>query len=315
MSKLKVVSYIGTLNPKARLDTTGKGDILYNFLKGVNISGDLGIVHEKNSIIESDVAMMVGWVHENSKSSMHLRFRKDIFENQKRLNKRTLFADSNLFLYKDKTNPLRYLRYSFDGIFPNTGIYCDTDIDSDRWKKLSKNLNLSLKDYRKTGSHILLCLQRNGGWSMAGFDVVDWTAKTIKDLKQYTDRDIIIRPHPGDKDAGRYLNPVNLMKKIGNLKGVRVSREPSLEKDLKNCWAVVNYNSSPTVGAAIEGFPIFVTDPERSQCREIANSDLSTIENPMLPDRQSWVERLSMFHWNFQEAASGETWEHMRKYV
>ena len=80
-------------------------------------------------------------------------------------------------------------------------------------------------------------------------------------------------------------------------------------------WAVVNHNSSPAVGAAIEGYPIFVTDPARSQCREIANTDLSEIETPTLFDRQSWVERISMFHWNFEELKSGECWHHMRRYI
>jgi hypothetical protein len=32
-----------------------------------------------------------------------------------------------------------------------------------------------------------------------------------------------------------------------------------------------------------------------------ANLDLAKIETPNLPDRQKWVERLAMFHWNFDE--------------
>jgi hypothetical protein len=85
--------------------------------------------------------------------------------------------------------------------------------------------------------------------------------------------------------------------------------------DLKNCWAAVNYNSSPVVGAAIEGVPIFVMDPINSQCAEIANTDLAKIETPNMPDRQPWVERISMFHWNFQELVSGECWQHIRKFI
>ena len=68
------------------------------------------------------------------------------------------------------------------------------------------------------------------------------------------------------------------------------------------------------VGAAIEGYPVFVSDPTRSQCKDIANTDLSLIENPLLPNRQQWVERLSMFHWSFADLKSGEAWNHMRTY-
>jgi len=77
----------------------------------------------------------------------------------------------------------------------------------------------------------------------------------------------------------------------------------------------VNYNSSPVVGAAIEGIPIFVMDALNSQCKDIANTDLSRIENPQMPDRLRWIERLSMFHWNFDELTSGECWAHMRKFI
>jgi hypothetical protein len=311
---MKFVSYLGCLPPNNK--NVEKGEILDRFAMGVAYTGDEVISHTERTLIEADVAMMIGWVHENSKASPHLDFRKQIVDFQNRRGKHTILADSNLFLYKNTANPKHYLRYSYDGIFPNTGNYCDDVIDPTRWTKLSANLGIELRDYRSNGNHILLCLQRNGGWSMGGYDVIDWTARTIKEIRKHSTRDIIIRAHPGDKGAKGYLNPNNLIKKIGILKGVRLSKDgSSLENDLKNCWAVVNHNSSPTVGAAIEGYPIFVTDPAHSQCAEIANLDLSQIETPNLPDRQKWIERLSMFHWNFDEIESGECWTHMRKYV
>jgi hypothetical protein len=311
---MKIVAYTAVLPPSNK--NVEKGQILYNFAQGVANSGDTIVVHNESTVIDSDVALSVGWVHENSKDTPHLVFRKKIIDHQLSRNKKILLADSNLFLYKNTENPLHYLRYSFNGIFPNTGIYCDDSPDPTRWKKISQDLCVDLKDYRTSGSHILLCLQRNGGWSMGGFDVVDWTAQTIKTIRKYSDREIIIRAHPGDKGSKNYLSPNNLIRKIGILKGVRLSKpETTLERDLKNCWAVVNHNSSPTVGAAIEGYPIFVTDSVRSQCKDIANLDLSKIENPDLPDRQRWVERISMFHWNFEEIVNGDCWQHMRKYV
>jgi len=184
-----------------------------------------------------------------------------------------------------------------------------------RWNKLSSNLGIQLKDYRTTGDHILLLLQRNGGWSMGGYDVQDWAISTIDAIRQFTDRPIVIRPHPGDKAARTYLNPNSHHCKIKFSKRVRLSTNPNLVDDLHNCWAAVNYNSSPVVGAAIEGYPIFVSDPLNSQCAEIANTDFSQIENPQLLDRQPWVERLAMFHWNFDELRSGECWQHMKKFI
>jgi hypothetical protein len=148
---------------------------------------------------------------------------------------------------------------------------------------------------------------------MGGYDILEWAANVILELRTYTDRPIVIRPHPGDKSARAHIGDFNAN---GLLKDVKLSQPgASLIDDLKNCWAVVNHNSSPVVGAAIEGYPIFVTDYTKSQCREIANIDLSKIETPTLFDRQSWVERISMFHWNFDELKSGECWQHMRRYI
>jgi hypothetical protein len=293
-----------------------KIDLLKFFSQGVNRQGDLAIDSIDYQYIPTDVGVIQGWVNiGGTKTGPHLILRNTVVEQQALRNKYTVAVDSNLFLYANMLNPLHYLRYSFNGVFPNTGIYCDTSINPDRWKKISKNLNLSLKNYRTAGDHILICLQRNGGWSMGSVDVQDWAIQTINTLRQHSDRPIVIRAHPGDKASREYLNPLSPKCKIKFSKAVRLSTNVNLVDDLKNCWAAVNYNSSPVVGAAIEGVPIFVMDPMKSQCADVANTDLSKIENPLMPDRQQWVERLSMFHWNFDELKSGECWHHMKKFI
>lgn len=292
-----------------------KIDLLLNFSEGAKRCGELVFDYNDHHYRPSDVAIIQGWIAPGIPTSKHLILRNTVIQQQLKLKKYVVGVDSNLFLYANTANPKHYLRYSFNGIFPSTGIYCDTEIDPNRWKKISTDFNIRLKDYRKTGDHILICLQRNGGWSMDGFDVQDWANDVIDQIKKHTDRTIIIRPHPGDKDAMNYLNPRMPRCKIKFSKRVILSYNNNLVDDLKNCWAAINYNSSPVVGAAIEGIPIFVTDTARSQCAEIANTDLTQIENPLLPDRQSWVERLSMFHWNFDELKSGECWQHMKKFI
>jgi hypothetical protein len=304
-------------NSIPNLKNLEKINLLRFFSNGVKKVGDIAIDSNDYRVHPADVGVIQGWINNASgKHSQHLTLRKSVIEEQRRNNQHSLSADSNLFLYSNTANPLHYLRYSFDGIFPNTGIYCDTEVDPSRWNKISKNLNISLKEYRSSGNHILLCLQRNGGWSMNTYDVQDWAINTIKEIRKYTDRPILLRGHPGDKEAQRYLNPTNPACRIKNFSNISFSRfENSLLDDLTGAWAVVNHNSSPVVGAAIEGYPIFVTDLEKSQCKEIANVDFSTIETPRMPDRTTWAQRISMFHWNFEELDSGECWSHMRKFI
>jgi hypothetical protein len=291
-----------------------KIDVLKFFSQGVAVAGDRAVDIDTTDYSPTDVAVIQGWVTAGG-GKAHLQLRNAVITQQLQAKKHVVAIDSNLFLYANRDNPLHYLRYSFDGIFPTTGIYCDTDTDPQRWATISSRLNIGLKDYRTAGSHILLCLQRNGGWSMGDYNVQQWVLDTVVQLRKHTDRPIVIRPHPGDKAAQQYLDPANPQCRIPYSGRLKLSTNSLLIDDLKNCWAAVNYNSSPVVGAAIEGYPIFVTDPIKSQCREIANTDLASIETPTLPDRQAWVNRLAMSHWSFDELMSGQCWHHMRRYI
>ena len=284
-----------------------KIDLLKYFSQGVACAGDTAVDCHTLDYSLTDVAVIQGWIS-NETARPHLALRNTVIQQQIAHRKRVVAVDSNLFLYANPANPLHYLRYSFDGVFPNTGTYCDTDPDPVRWQKISRDLNISLRDYRTRGNHIVLLLQRNGGWSMGQFDVVDWCNRTITQLRQHTDRPIVIRAHPGDKHARNYVSRVTG-------KNITLSTNADLVDDLKDSWAAVNHNSSPVVAAAIEGYPIFVTDPAKSQCAEIANTDIAQIENPLMLDRQKWVERLSMSHWKFDELRQGDTWRHMRRFI
>lgn len=304
MSKTVVAYLAGVPNPQK---SPHKLEVLKRFIDGVNKVGDKGINHTQRSLLPADVGMIQGWVHEGSPNSSHLVLRKQVSTNTK--NKSTLIVDSNLFNYNlGKLYHKHYSRYSMNGVFPTTGNYFWDEIDPTRWNKISSDLQLSLKDWRTKGDHILICTQRNGGWSMKGLNVVDWVNKTVKRLRNYTDRPIVVRGHPGDAKAKEYLRTNN---------AYTVSKNEKIIDDFKNAHAVVTYNSSPGVAAAIEGIPVFVTDPDPivSQAYDVANTSLRDIEDPKTFERLKWVQKLSMCHWKFEELSSGEAWEHIKKYT
>ena len=308
MKQLKVVSYLSGIPTKN--NSPEKPAILRNFVQGVRSTGDVGINHQGFDLQDCDVAVLQGFVHQQSKNMPHLRLRRQVIERQKQLGRRTLVVDSNLFLYLNKSNkPFHYLRYSFDGVFRETGFYFDQDVDPNRWKTIKQDYGIDLKDYRSKGSYILLCLQRNGGWSMKGANVLDFCEQTIQKIRQYTDRPIVVRGHPGDAKTYALLQQ--------KYKNILSPIHKTLQDDLKKAWAVVVFNSSPGVASLIEGVPVFQMDPsdKHSMYSEIANRDLSQIENPELFDRQDWIERISMCHWKFSETQSGKAWDFMKNYV
>jgi len=307
VSKIIAVAYYAGIPPTNK--NAEKPQILDYFCQGVTASGDTAIAHRGLNALNCDVALIQGFVHEHGKSAPHLQLRQNAVSLQKKNQQRSLIVDSSLFLYSNKSNPLHYLRYSFDGVFPTTGFYFDQDIDPNRWIQISKDLGIELKPWRVQGNHILICLQRNGGWSMRGLDVIQWMNSTILEIRKYSKRPIVVRTHPGDKKISSYL-------KI-NHKSVSLSDRTDLREDLQNAWATVVYNSSPSVASIIEGIPAFLTDtqPQHSQSLAVANTDISRIEDPVMVDRQQWIERLSMCHWKFDELKSGAAWQFFKKYI
>ena len=308
MSNITAVAYYSGIPPTNK--NPEKPLILDNFLQGVKASGDHAIAHTGMNAVPCDVALIQGFVHEHGKSAPHLQLRQHAVALQKENNRRSLIVDSNLFLYADPNNIKTYLRYSFDGVFPTTGFYFDRNVDPARWQKISADLGIWLKPWRTQGEHILICLQRHGGWSMGGLDVQTWLDQTIAQIRQHSrKRQIVVRTHPGDKKIK------SILKIYG--KGVRLSVNERLVDDLKGAWATVVYNSSPSVASAIEGVPVFITDPisQHSQAYEIANTDLGKLENPDMPERKTWIERVSMCHWNFNELRSGEAWKFFKQYI
>jgi hypothetical protein len=311
---MKVVSYYNVVPKKNK--SQEKFDILTKFVQGVNALGDTGILHQGHNLIDCDVAVIQGWQHQLGKSAQHLMLRQNVIDHQKRKNKTVCTADSNLFLYANKeNNPHHYLRYSFNGVFPNTGIYFDNVVDARRWQQISHDLNISLGPKKQNGKNILICLQRDGGWSMGNRSVVDWTIDTITKIRNYSDRTIVIRPHPKDNKAIDTYIPL-LKKYFNSNNSIEFSKQDTqLDEDLRKTWAVVNHNSSSIVGPIIQGYHAFITDATTSQCAEVAHTDFSLIDSPLDFDRQRWAERISMFHWKFSELADGSAWRHMRQYV
>jgi hypothetical protein len=303
---MHVVAYLAGVPPSNK--NSNKREILTRFIDGVKVIGDKGVVHHGFNIVPADVAVIQGWTHEQGKSAPHLTLRQRVIDEQRQSGKRLLVVDSNLFNYRIKNHPANYLRYSFDGVFPTTGNYFDSIVDPARWRKIERDMDTYLLDWRTQGNYILICTQRLGGWSMKGLDPMTWLNQTVEQIRQYSDRPIRVRAHPGDKQAKHYLTADPRWE---------ISTTSELKDDLYNAWAVVTYNSSPGVAGAIEGIPVFVTDPnpKNSQAFPVANTDLSQIENPKTFDRQEWLHRLAMSHWNFEELSNGNAWRHIRQFV
>ena len=310
--QLIIKSYLSSL--PARINGQEKIDALTFFAEGAARCGDSAAITHSQIYEPCDVGAIIGNAFDANPSKTrlsHYKVRKMVMDTQTQLGKYWLSIDSNVFIYKDKVNPHKYLRYSFNGVFPTTGIYCNDNPGTENWNNIRRDYNMDLKPWRTQGNHILITLQRPLGWSMRGVDLMHWLKRTLKQVRDHSDRPIVIRWHPGDWKA--FPSYKSTLDKFG----VAVSsQDRHLTQDLKNCWALVCHNSTPSAVAPIEGIPAFITDdPEYSQGGDIANTDFSLLENPNLPDREQWIKKLAQCHWSFEDVRSGRCWAHMRQWV
>ena len=199
------------------------------------------------------------------------------------------------------------------------GIFGNEKSPPDRWNKFKKETGLKIKHWHSPGDDIIIMGQKEGDSSLtdlydAGYKhFTQWMQETVDKIRKHSDRKIIIRPHPGDKRSYTYMKDIE--KRYAFDKSVRISYNRDLRLDLQNAYAVVNHNSSSIVGPIIQGYHAFITDAEKSQCAQVAHLGFERLENPIIMNRQKWLERISMFHWKFSELEDGSAWSHMRNYV
>jgi hypothetical protein len=309
---LVIKSYLSSLPIK--INGQEKIDALTFFAEGAAKCGDTATVTRSQTYEPCDVGAIIGNAFDANPSKTilpHYKVRKMVMETQAQLGKYWLSIDSNVFIYKNNLNPHKYLRYSFNGVFPATGIYCNDNPGDQNWNNIKRDYNMDLKPWRTQGNHILVTLQRPLGWSMRGVDLMKWLKRTLGKIRENSDRPILLRWHPGDWKAFPNYKPT--LDKFGV---VLSPQDRHITQDLVNCWAVVCHNSTPSAVAPIEGIPAFITDdPTYSQGGDIANTDFTQLENPNLPDREQWIRKLAQCHWSFEDVKSGRCWAHMRNYV
>jgi hypothetical protein len=278
---------------------------------------DLAVIHAYVNKRIQDMAPeeVLKTIEERGKGDF-VCFRRHVIEQQKINKRHVLFSDSNFFKYKESVNKGNnfYLRYSLNGVDPTSGYYFDDEVDPLRWRQISKDFGISLKPWRKNGNSILILMQRHNGWSMNNESSIEWCINTIKEIRKYSDRNIIIRKHPRDK-VKEFLVKFNQLPSCNT--NVHISSNKDILDDLSKAWCTITYNSSPGIISAVEGVPTFVLDPipARSHAFEISNTDISRIEDPLMPDRQGWIERISMSHYKVSDIQSGLLKNNIGRYI
>jgi hypothetical protein len=278
--------------------------LMDNFRQGVIACSDTAIDYKNQTLPTQplDAGFVLGYsLAENLRGRTIQWFRKN--------NIPLMFVDSNILNYAKPEH--EWHRYSLNTVYPDTGVYFFKELDTNKWKNYSQCHGVQLQTWRQNGNHILILCQRPHGWNMAGTVQDDWLDQTIGQIRQYSRRPIVVRLHPGDGARQEQIARLN-SKYRGS---ILVSNKSNIKEDLVNCWCAVGFNSTPTAVSAIQGVPVYVEDPLRSWAADIAFTNLSQIENPPCPDRESWTHKIANIHWSNEEVRSGQLWSAVRQYI
>lgn len=218
-------------------------------------------------------------------------------------------------------HPMAYHRWSWTSYFQDDGDYCNNNSPSDRWDQIRTDQNIEIKEWNTSGDYILVVLQRPGDTSLTKLitkhgSYENFVSYTINEIRKNTDRKIVIRPHPSRKDA-----QIKIIESL-NLKGIRISDTPSKEgsisggdglyKDFSNAYAVVGFNSNALTESVCEGIPTFSMCPS-SMAWDVSNKSLQYLENPILFERQQWLNNLGYCQWREDECLEGKPFTHLLK--
>lgn len=184
----------------------------------------------------------------------------------------------------------------------NLGQFGSVAIDLDRPKKLGVELH-SEKIERK--DEILIACQHEKSLQWEGMPkMTEWVVQTVKEISQYTDRKIIVRPHPRNLFSVSGKNFVIEMPK--KLPGTY----DNFDIDY-GYHCVINHNSGPAVQAAIQGIPIIC---DQTSLAFSVSDSIKNIEQPRLPDRTQWFLDLCHREWLVDEISEGTPFEGLRTY-
>ncbi len=240
----------------------------------------------------------------------------------KQQHKPILVCESNLF--RKNSYPITdnrcYYRLGWDH-FLRCGNFNNKNSPSDRWKHIQKLQNLQVKDWRTTGDYIVIVLQKPGDSTLNSLyktygTYENWIQKTIDQIRKYTNRKIVIRPHLHTTKLNyKQFESIDNNIEISNVFKNRTKIEggKSLEHDYANAYAVVGYNSNSLVESTLEGIPTFAMSDE-SVVWDVSNMNkLQLIETPNRNiDRTQWLYDAAYMIWTKEEIANGTAWNHLK---
>ena len=171
----------------------------------------------------------------------------------------------------------------------------------------AEQLGLKLKPWRTDGKYILICGQHDKSLQWQNMPTMsNWVIETIDTVKKYTDRPIIFRPHP--RCTLPYIEHEYNNVTRQDPKHISGTYD-DFDIGFNNIYCTISWSSNPGIHSVIDGVPAFVGPS--SLAYDVANKDLSMIEEPVLFERQQWLNNYAHTEWTLEEISQGIPLKHL----
>ena len=271
--KFSLFTHNGALNSKPVFEA---------FAQGVSTLGHEVVYND----LDADVAVIWSVLWHGRMSA-----NKNVWDHFKKQNKKVIVLEVGA-LFRGTTWKVGIDGINRDAIFP------DGNNNSDR----AEQLGLKLKPWNTNGSKIIICTQHDKSQQWEGMPPIQqFVVDMIRGVQVWTDKEIVVRPHPRCKL---------------NIPGIEVQAPKQIpgtyddfDLQFEDVYAVINWSSNPATQAVMNGIPVFTG--QSSLAWDMSIKSLTNINNPLLPDREQWLNNLAYTEWSVPEISQGTPIKHL----
>ena len=280
--KINVIKKFGPLNSAPVFDA---------FINSLEATGDKVLI---NSNEKCDVAVIwsVLWLGRMSKY-------KSIWDEYQRQGKPVIVLEVGGILRNETW------KIGINGVNREAD-FANDNVTDNRWPKFK----IKMKPWKQTGDKIIICGQHGSSHQWRNNPpMIQWLEQQITGVRQYTDKPIVIRPHPRNHvqiNVGKFNN----VKIIGPKKDNNTYDDTNLKDIFGDAWALINYSSNPAMQAIFNVIPVFTSPASLSF--DVSNNNIKNINSPEMPDRKKWANKLSHTEWWIDEIKNGLPWRRIK---
>jgi len=175
-----------------------------------------------------------------------------------------------------------------------SGYYGHTEnLDADRPAKLG----LKLASQTENNGKICIAAQHRSSEQVKGLDIENWVVKTFYNLREYTDRPVVIRPHPRCT-----INMDRLPADVTVESPIKLSNTYDSFDMHFNWYALINYNSGPGIQGALAGCSVIVNE---SSLAHPVSMELRDLSMPYKINREQWFIEIAHTEYTVDEIRAG----------